>query len=128
MRIAIRNPQFRISIIDQRTGPLLANFRSVEKDYRKIIFNEFLRRRGEDANYTQRKFAKDLELGPMQLSEILRKEKGLSKMNAYSVARKLGLSISDAKEFRFLVSAQSGRSKYERTLAKQWLKFGIFKK
>lgn len=97
------------------------------KNYHEIIFEEYLRRRGLVKTYSQRDFAKDLGIDYELLVKVLKGEKGLSKLNAFQVGRKLGLSLPDSKQFRFLVSAQSGRSKAERTLAKQWLKFGSSK-
>lgn len=90
--------------------------------YLEIIREEFLKRRSSCITYTLREFSKDLDIKERHLGKILAGEKGLSKQSAFLIGRKLGLGIRDAKEFRFLVSAQSGRSKYERNLAKQWLK------
>ena len=78
--------------------------------------NEFLKRRNKDINYSQKIFAKDIGIGTAQLNQILNGSRGLSKINAYSVGRFLGLSAQDAKEFRYLVSAQSGRSKLKSTI------------
>jgi len=94
------------------------------KNYHEVIFKEYLRRRSINEKYNQKEFAADLGIGYELLVKVLKGEKGLSKVNAYIVGRRLGLSLNDAKEFRFLVSAQSGRSKNERNLAKQWLKNG----
>ena len=95
----------------------------MQKDYKEIMRNEFLKRRNKDFNYSQKNFAKDIGIGAAQLNQILNGSRGLSKINAYSVGRLLGLSGQDAKEFRYLVSAQSGRSKFERSLATQWIRF-----
>lgn len=92
------------------------------KSYREIIINEFLRRRSLDSKYTQKNFAKDIGIKYALLNKVLNGEKGISMLNAFRLGRCLGLSLAEAKEFRFLVSAQSGRSKAERTLAQQWLR------
>jgi plasmid maintenance system antidote protein VapI len=94
----------------------------VEKDYREIIREEFLRRRGQNMTYTFGVFAKDIGVKRVRLHQVMSGAKGLTKADAFIVARKLGLNLNEAKEFRYLVSAQSGRSRYERNLANQWLK------
>ncbi|MEK6629022.1 MAG: helix-turn-helix domain-containing protein [Bdellovibrionota bacterium] len=91
-------------------------------NYREIINAEFVKRRKSTSFYSLRKFAVDLGLKPMHLSYILRGKRGLSKDNALQVASALGLKSFELQSFRFLVSAQSGRSMLERSLAKQWLK------
>lgn len=90
--------------------------------YLEIIREEFLKRRSANITYTLRQFADDIGIKERHLGKILSGEKGLSKDNAYIVGRRLGLGLREAKEFRFLVSAESGRSRFERNLAKQWLK------
>jgi plasmid maintenance system antidote protein VapI len=91
-------------------------------DYKLMIKMEFLKRRGRQPFYSVRTFAKDLRLGPMHVSYLLKGQRGLSKHNAYQIGRALGLNPRQAEKFRFLVSAQSGRSLRERNLARQALK------
>lgn len=95
---------------------------SVDMDYRLVVKTEFLKRRSANPFYSLRTFAKELGIAPSHLSYLIRGERGLSKDNALQVARGLGLKTFSAQKFRFLVSAQSGRSKVERSLAKQGLR------
>jgi hypothetical protein len=90
-------------------------------DYRDLVKAEFLRRKASDPFYCLRRFAKDLSLEPMHVSYLLKHKRGLSKNNALHVASVLGLKGFAAQRFCFLVSAQSGRSKVERGLAKMGL-------
>lgn len=92
------------------------------KSYHEFFLKEYLRRRNLNSKYSQRNFAKDLSIGYELLCKILNGERGISWQRAFQLAGKLGLSTKEAKEFRFLVSAQSGRSHFERNLAKQWLR------
>jgi len=101
---------------------LLIELLALMKNYHELILQEYLRRRSVDRKYTQKHFARDLGIKYALLNKVINGEKGLSKLNAFIVGRRLGLSEEQAKEFRFLVSAFSGRSRNERTLAKQWLK------
>jgi uncharacterized protein (TIGR02147 family) len=91
-------------------------------DYRDLIKAEFARRRGLNSFYSLRTFAKDLGLTPMHLSYLFRGKRGLSKLNALAVAKGIGLRTFAAKRFCLMVSAQSGRSKVERNVAKQGFK------
>lgn len=93
----------------------------MKSSYIEIIREEFLKRRSENITYTLRQFANDLGIKERHLGKIMTGEKGLSKVNAFAIGGRLGLGPRGAKEFRFLVSAESGRSRYERNLAKQWL-------
>jgi plasmid maintenance system antidote protein VapI len=91
-------------------------------DYRELIKAEFLKRREIDPFYSMRSYAKDLGLKPTHLSYLLRGKRGLSKAKAWRVGSELNLKQHAGETFRFMVSAQSGRSVYERNLAKQGLK------
>ena len=97
-------------------------------DYREMIKAEFLKRRQDDPFYSLRSFAKDLEILPSHLSYIMRGQRGLSKENAQRVALRMGLTSVAVQHFRFLVSAQSGRSKTERGFARQGLQRKYLKK
>lgn len=91
--------------------------------YIEFLKNEFSYRRAKDTFYSLRNFAIDLELEPGHLSRILRNQRGLSRKKAELIARKLThLNYSERKRFLRLVSATSGRSKFERNLAKMGLK------
>lgn len=87
-------------------------------DYRDIIKAEFAERRAVQPFYSLRSFAKDLGLKHSHLSNLFRGKRGLSKNNALPIARALGLKTFAARRFELLVSAQSGRTKIERNLAK----------
>jgi plasmid maintenance system antidote protein VapI len=119
---------FKAYKADQSVCIVFAKVNHMQKDYREMIVKEFLRRRSLEVNFTQEMFARYLGIKPDHLCRILKGEKGLSKINAFVIGRRIGLSINEAKEFRFLVSAQSGKSRYERNLAKQRLEKGQSKK
>ncbi len=91
-------------------------------DYRDLIKAEFLRRRELDPFYSLRTFSKDIGLKPMHVSYLFKHQRGLSKESARQVATAIGLKGFPAKRFQILASAQSGRSKVERNLAKNALK------
>ncbi|WP_409479949.1 hypothetical protein [Pseudobdellovibrio sp. HCB154] len=91
--------------------------------YIEILKAEFVHRRSKNIFYSLRNFAKDLELNPMHLSNILNNKRGLSRRKAEIVAGKLRhLNFSERRRFLLLVSATSARSRFERNLAKMGLK------
>lgn len=91
--------------------------------YIEILKEEFVQRRLKNTFYSLRSFAKDLELDPMHLSNILSNKRGLSRRKAEFVSRNLfHLRYSERRRFLLLVSAASGRSRFERNLAKMGLK------
>lgn len=91
--------------------------------YIKILEKEFSTRREKNIYYSLRQFALDLEVDFSHLGYVLRNERGFSRKKAESISRKLThLNYSQRKEFLRLVSATSGRSRYERNLAKMGLK------
>jgi len=96
--------------------------KALNMDYRELIRDEFNRRRAREPFYSLRGYAKDLGLKHSHLSLLFRGRRGLSKHSALGVAYALGLRTFAAKRFCFLVSAQSGRSREERNLAKMGLR------
>ena len=86
--------------------------------YREIIQAEFEKRRTKDLFYSLRKYAKDLGLNPMHLSNLLKGKRGLSDTSASKVALRLGLEGSLASAFILLAATESGRSKARRRSAK----------
>ena len=91
--------------------------------YIEILKTEFLHRRSKNIFYSLRSFAKDLELDPMHLSNILNNKRGLSRRKAEFIARRLlHLKFVERRRFLLLVSATSARSCFERNLAKMGLK------
>lgn len=83
---------------------------------KKIIFNyidilneQLEVRSAKNSSYSLRAFARDLELSPSRLSQILNKKKGLSEEAAVALAEKLGLS--DREQSYFVLSAKSQHSR-----------------
>lgn len=94
--------------------------------YRHIIQEEYNFRSKENPAYSLRAFARDLEIGPSQLSEILNEKIGLSSKKAISVARKLGLSDKETLIFKALVEVEHGRSSQIVEGAQEFLKHHKF--
>ena len=91
--------------------------------YTEILKEEFIQRRTKDIFYSLRSFAKDLELNPIHLSNILANKRGLSRRRAEVVSRQLRhLNFEERRKFLLLVSAASARSSFARNLAKMGLK------
>ena len=87
-------------------------------DYRDVLKQELDARCANNDRYSLRAFARDLELAPSRLSEILNGKQGLSPKAASTVAVKMGLRESEQERFRDLVASRHARSKTDREAAK----------
>lgn len=74
-------------------------------DYRQTLQENYQNRRGRNAGYSLRAFARDLGLAAPRLNEILAGKKGLSPEAAVEVARRLRLDGREQK--LFVLSAES---------------------
>lgn len=83
-------------------------------DYRQILKEELNHRCEQNPRYSLRAFARDLELSPSRLSEILNEKQGLSRKAALKITKKLGLREEEAKHFCDLVSVKHARSHREK--------------
>ena len=79
---------------------------------------EFSKRKLRNETYSLRAFARDLELSPSRLSEILGGNHGVSEKTADNIAQKLKLKPRDRQFFRDLILSESSRNVNVRKLAK----------
>lgn len=87
-------------------------------DYRMILKGELDSRCAQNPRYSLRAFARDLNLAPSRLSEILNKKQGLSRKAADKIADHLGYRNDEKEYFLDLVSSNHARSKREREVAR----------
>ncbi len=85
----------------------------------EILSSIFDRRRNKNTSYSLRAFARDIELSPSRLSEILNGAKGLNADTAHSVASHLKLKPQEKKFFFDTILAHASRNKQVRELAKE---------
>lgn len=90
-------------------------------DYRSILKAELAKRCGANPRYSQRAFARDLDLSPSRLSEILSRRYGLSRVAAQGIAKRIGLAKEECRRFLDLVESEHARSKVAREAAKDRL-------
>lgn len=90
-------------------------------DYLDILRKEFDARKSGNQSYSLRAFARDLELSPSRLSEVLSNKSGLSEKTAQKVAQKIRLSPSETKLFVELVNKKHARSSKARQNANEYL-------
>lgn len=90
-------------------------------DYRKIIVEEFSRRKRVNSNYSLRAFARDLDCPPSRLSEILSGKAGLSVNRAEHIATKIGLAGNSRACFTLAVEQVHGKSRASKIYAKEEL-------
>lgn len=91
------------------------------RDYRTFLRDVFDGRCQVNPRYSLRAFARDLDIRPSHLSEILRTKKGLSLDNANQLAEKIGLGEIEKEYFCDLVLSQDARSAMQRELANERL-------
>ena len=77
--------------------------------YRDMMKRELAARKARNAFYSLRAYARDLELGAAQLSEILSEKKGLSLPMAKKIAKRLGLSADESEVFTLSAQALHAR-------------------
>ena len=89
---------------------------------RKFLLDELTLRQKKNPAYSQRAFARDLDIQPSRLSEIMGGKVGISYVNATKIATKLNLSSEESNIFLDLVSSEFGRSSAIRMAAASRLK------
>ncbi len=92
-----------------------------DQDFKTLLKRELEQRTGRNPRYSLRAFAKDMQVAPALMSDILNGKRGLSRNSAKHFARKLGLSDSETEVFCDLVESKHARSKTVREQAKSRL-------
>lgn len=77
-----------------------------KRDFREILLHHFQSRQHRVPGYSLRAFARDLQVSPSRLSEVLGKGHRLSLSTAARVATNIGLSSSETAYFQTLVAAE----------------------
>ena len=95
--------------------------------YSDILKEHLEFRKIQNTRYSLRAFARDLEIAPSNLSEILRGKQGISPQKAIQIASTLKLNKQESEYFTNLVMAHDARSKKDRNIAQRNLeKIKIF--
>lgn len=87
---------------------------AAHQDYRQILKAELDNRCEQNPRYSLRAFARDLELSPSRLSEILNYKQGVSRKAAEKIAINLGYRENEIMYFCDLVSVRHARSVREK--------------
>lgn len=85
-----------------------------KQSYRDYLIEAFEQRKEKNSAYSLRAFARDLEILPATLSQILNKKKGLSIQCAKHICKKLNLKQGEKVFFCYSVGALHSRSKKDR--------------
>lgn len=85
----------------------------------EILSTIFDRRRNKNTSYSLRAFARDIQLSPSRLSEVLNGAKGLNADTAHLIATHLKLKPQEKKFFLDTILAYASRNKQVRELAKE---------
>lgn len=90
--------------------------------YRQTLRRALIERCQKNPKYSLRAFARDLELEPARLSDILNGKKGISRDVARDLARRLGLSARESESFCDHAESLHARSRVAREAARKRLK------
>lgn len=90
--------------------------------YRTYLSREFESRKRRNSQYSLRAFARDLNMQPSKLSEILNSRCGLSTEAALDIAKKIRLTELETEYFINLVEAEHSRSEFRKAQAQERLK------
>lgn len=89
--------------------------------FRKTLQDELIFRQERNPSYSQRCFARDLQISPSLLNEVLKGHHGISGKKAKNIAKKLGLDAKEKEIFQLQVEASCSRSKTQRLIANKIL-------
>ncbi len=78
--------------------------------YRTYLQQEFNSRCQRNPNYSLRAFARDLDMWPSKLSEVLNEKCGISSGTAKTLSKRLRLSPDESAHFMALVESEHSRS------------------
>jgi uncharacterized protein (TIGR02147 family) len=90
-------------------------------DFVMQIKKQFEVRTSKNSNYSLRAFARDLDMLPSRLSDILNYKKGLSEFSANKIAAKLGLNENETELFILSAKSLHARGDKDKTTAKTLL-------
>jgi uncharacterized protein (TIGR02147 family) len=88
-------------------------------DYRDVLLRHFELKRAKRPNYSLRMFARDLNLTPSNLSDVLKGRCGISTAVASKISQALKFSTDEALFFTDLVESRHARSRADREAALQ---------
>ena len=94
---------------------------NTDQDFKTFLKRELELRIGRNPRYSMRAFAKDMNVPPSMMSDILNGKRGLSKISAVRFATKLGLNKSETELFCDLVESKHARSQTVRLQAQSRL-------
>lgn len=91
-------------------------------DFKTLLKRKLEQRMTRNSRYSLRAFAKDMQIAPALMSDILNGKRGLSRTSATHLANRLGLTVTETEIFCDLVESQHARSKAIRQQASLRLK------
>lgn len=90
--------------------------------YRHFLEREFQARLRRNSGYSLRAFARDIEMQPSKLSEVLRGIRGISKKSGEKIAKHIRLSPEESVLFLNLIDFHQKRSRFAQQEAEKNLK------
>ncbi|MCO4755648.1 MAG: TIGR02147 family protein [Bacteriovoracaceae bacterium] len=90
-------------------------------DYRNILRNSFDQRASRNSQYSLRSFARDLDVPPPRLSDILNNKRGTSLERGKKIATRLNLGKKETDLFLLSIQALHSRSPKAKSVAERKL-------
>ncbi len=91
-------------------------------DYVYFFEDLFLDIKRKNMNYTQRDFAKDLDLSPPRISQILKRKEGISVKRAKAIAENIELNKLEKEYLYHLVLSKHSKSKTQKEISTSYIK------
>ena len=79
-------------------------------DFRDILISTYEKRVAKNPSYSLRAFARDLQVSPAHLSQVVRGKEGFSRKSAKKIAEKIYENSDEVERFCNLVESQHSRS------------------
>jgi len=95
------------------------------KNYRILLREKLEERCSRNSRYSLRSFARDLDISPSRLSDVLRGRYGLSRLSAEKIGQKLGFNKGEIVHFCDLVDSEHARAQKNRVAARTRLESSV---
>lgn len=90
-------------------------------DYVDYLEEVYLELKSRNADYSQRDYARDLNIPAPRINQILNRKEGLSVKRASLISKEIDLSEIERSYFQHLVSFKTSKSKLQRDISEEFI-------
>ncbi len=90
-------------------------------DYIEFLEEVYISLRSQRPDYSQRDFARDLDIPAPRINQVLNRKEGLSVKRALLVSKKIDMSEMEREYFSHLVSFKTSKSKKQRETSREYV-------